>query len=387
MANVDQVADTNRVELHRLAKLYPFPDFVKAASMDQTFNPGAVAHTVYADQIHRQFPCHTAASTWVSQIFFQEKQAEFEPRLATRIQSRLDHYIKYWGIKAATDAAQKQWTKLHKFADSQLPDSDFGFVWSDGLDNKQRQLRMKNAMEVKTAAEWLQTYRDRLPWNQRHVIATKILEKAAHYGASLGKAERFIAQQAGHGVCKPKAVADMLLGRAKLAKFDVHKQEIIKLATIVRDEPQFSLAPDRLVKLAETVDNIDRSIGLVGRYTDMIPRPEDVIFSATYKEVQAGYDDSCAMISGTVYDQEDFKKVALSEVQAIFGSDIANAVNSGMQVDPVKMADVAATLPLPDAELFDSLMAEAGVAPIQVKQASVSHGLSPELMASASATY
>jgi hypothetical protein len=388
MNHRDHVADTNGVELHRLAKLYDFPDFVKQANMDETFKPASLSPSSYADPNNKQYPCHNAASTWLSALYFQEKRAEFHSKIAGWIQQRLDHMVNYWRIKSAVDTMRTRWEELHKNANDKLPDSDFAYVWAGENGNKERHLRLKNAAEVKVAAEWLHTYRDRLPWRDRHTIATKILEKTARYGAGLGEFDSFIEKQAGRGVGSPEAIVQMLQDRARLATSPAHKEGIQKLAEIVESKPKFALAPAQLDKLAETVDMVDRAIRLVGNYSDQIPRPEDVIFSAPYNSIKQAADDACALTSGTIYDREDFQKVALGDVKALFGSDFADEVKEGLDsVDTEKMAELAATLPRPDAELFDRLMSESGVHPIQQKAASAGMGFDPHQFQKMAADY
>lgn len=378
----DQVSDTNGAELKRLSKLYPFPDFVKKANMDDTMRPQRLLPTVYADPrpANRAYPCHSAAATWLSNLYFQDKQAEYHPKDRERIQRNLDKFASYWGIKAACDKIKELAASLTKTADDQLPDSAFGYVWAGDDGHKQRHLRMVNATEVKVAAEWLHRHRDRLPFDDRHKIAGKIREKAARFGADLGGYDAFIEKQAGYGVCNPERVATMLRNRAKIAKFAEHKQAIEKLASMVEAKPRAALVPDQLVKLARTVDDIDRALNLVGRYTETVPRPEDVIFEATYKEVEAAHGQVFAMTTGTVYDKGDLDKLALDDVKAMFGNDFASEVASGFNVDPEKTAELAATLPRGDAELFDRLLTESGIRPIQTKTASAGVGFDAETM-------
>ena len=388
MKHRDHIADTNGVELHRLSKLYTLPDFVKNADFAETWQPTELARSVYADPNNNQYPCNNAAATFLSALYFQEKRAEFHSKIASWIDQRLEHFIKYWRIKESVDAMKNRWVELHKNADDKLPDSDFGYVWVGENGVKDRSLRLKNAAEVKVAAGWLNQYRDRLIWNDRHTIAKKILEKSARYGASLGDHEQFIERQAGRGIPDPAEVVQMLQDRAKLAESPVHREAIEKLAEIVESKPRFALAPPQLIKLAETTDMMDRAMHLVGRYTDMIQRPEDVIFKATLNNIKQACDDACALTTGNIYDREDFTKVALADVKALFGSDFSGEVQSGLDgVDPEKMAELAATLPRPDAELFDRLMTEAGVHPIQTKAASAGVGFNAEQLQKMAGSY
>ena len=384
---LDHVADSNGVELHRFFQLYDIPGFVKTASRSESIPTKPLAHSVYADDMNRQFPCHNAASTYLSALFFAEKRAELHPTPASRIEQRLDKNVEYWGIKGAVDEMRARHTDLTKNADDQLPDDDFAFVWEDDV-GKHRNLRIKNAMETKVAAEWLHMYRDRLPFSDRNVIATKILEKAARYGAGLGDYEGFIHKQAGWGICKPAEVVAMLVNRAKLAKQADHREGILKLAETVRTSPTAALRPEQLIKLATTVDVVDHALNLVGHYSDAVPRPEDVIFKLSYKEAEATVNDLCALTSGTTYSKNDLAHIKLADVQSLFGTEFANDVSTGLNsVDPEKMAEMVATMPRDDAELFDKLAKEAGVAPVTVKAASTPQRRPAAAVAADAATY
>lgn len=380
MTTIDHVSDTNGQELHRLSKLYDLPTFVKQADYQATMRPSRLAPTVYADPRPGKghYPCHTAASTFLSALFFQEKSAEYTERDRAEITRRLDHYISYWKIKSAVDAMRDRHAELHKTAMDRLPDSSFAYVWVQDDGRKQRYLPLRNAIETKEASAWLFKHRDQLPYVHRHVIAGKILEKAAEYGANLGDLDSYVEKQAGRGICNPDAVVNLLTNRAAAVKKAAWKEKIAELAKTVAGKPRFALQPEMLVKLAETVDTIDRANNLTHRYGVDLERPEDVIFSLTYKEAQAGVGQAFAMTTGTIYDKTQLEKISLDEVRAMLGTDFAKEVSSGAALDPEKVAEVASTLPLADAQMFDKLMLECGVRPIQTKAASASIGFSPE---------
>jgi hypothetical protein len=365
MANpIDHVSDTNGAELYRLSRLYTFPDFVKAASRDDTLRPAALPVTVYADPRFKHFPCHNKAAAWLSALYFQEQKPAYHPKDAALIEQRLDGFAKHWGIKAAVDTMRTQWEETHKNADDKLPDTDFGYVWVGEDGSKQRSLRLKNALEVKEAAAWLARYRDELPWHDRHTIASKILVKAARFGASLGEHDGYIERQAGRGICNPAKVVSAIRHRAKLARDNAAKAAMEQLADMVADKPRFALSGDVLTKLAATIDSFDRGSGLATKYSDVLQRPEDIVFESTWKEVSAGAGDMCVMTTGAMYDKTDFAKLAVADVKALFGDEFASRVGNGLDVDPQKVAELAQTLPRNDAELFDQLLSESGVRPI-----------------------
>lgn len=376
-AAVDHVADKNGSELFRLAQIYEFPDFVKKANMELVMNPGQLAVTVYADPVRRQFPCHNAASAWLSAAYFYEKKAEFHPNDAARIEQRLDHYVDYWRIRPQVEALKTKNAEYTKSASDKLPDSAYAYVWVGENGHKDRRLPLRNAVEVKQAADYLFQYADRFDFKTRNTMAKKIMTKAAALGAGLGDKREWLEKSAGLGVGDPKAIVAMIEDRAKLAKDNPEfRRGILKLAEVVRTTPRAALAPEALADLCHTVEQIDRTLGVFNKYAATIPRPEDVIFSATFTKAAAELAETCALTSGNAYRKEQFSKLALDDVRSLFGDDFADQVKKGFEVDSEKMAELAHTLPRGDAELLDRMMADCGLHPVQVKAASVKQGFS-----------
>ena len=365
---LDPASDVTREELARLCKLYSFPDFVKQADLSQTMNPENVAVTTYADPVRHKYACHTAAATWLSSLYFHEKKAEYHPKDRSRIEQRLEHYVDYWRIRPAYDDVVK---KASELTSQELPESAYAYVWAGDDGHKERFLPLTSTQNIKAAAEWLFAYRDSLPFRDRHVIAKKILEKAAASGASFGvELNSFVEKQAGHGIPDPAEISRMLVQRAKLCKNAEHRDQINQLAETVRGQSRVALQPDQLVKLAETVDMIDHAIHLNGKYTDTIQRPEDVIFKVTYTKAASDRDALCTLQTGNVYEKDQLAKLAKEDVEEIFGNDFAAEVSRGLEVDPEKMAAVAETLPRPDAELLEGLLSEVGQTPQFGKESS-----------------
>jgi len=387
VAVLDPPSDANREELARLVKVYDFPPFVKRADLQATMQPDRIAVTTYADPRHRRYPCHSAAATWLSGLYFEEKRAEYHPKDQERISQRLRHYADYFGIMPHYERMVKAAAEMHKEAD--LPDSSYAYVWVDGDGKKERHLPLRSAMEVKAAAEWLHKYQDRLPYHDRNTCAVKILEKAAEFGAGIeSRLTDYLEKQAGMGVCDPVEVYTMIMQRAKLTKSAAYREQIEKLAATVKDKPRVAFAPEQMVKLAVTMDTVDRALNLDGRYGNIIKRPEDVIFKATFTKLAADRAELCALTTGNVYSKEQLAKVSADDLEALFGTDFLNEVRLGGDiVDTEKFAEVAHTLPRPDAELLDKLMAETGLTPTMQKAASVTHGLSNEELEQLAAAY
>jgi hypothetical protein len=376
MKKLDQSGDTNFRELNRYVRLYDFPEFAKKAELADIIEPESNTSRVFADvRTPNQFPCHNKAATYVSYVYFLEKQSEINPKVRDRIQDRLNKFAGYWNISNATkDATEKNASfKASELGD--LSDSTFALVWAGDNGSKERRYPMRNAAETKAAAAWFESYlpeiRKEYGFLDRQTIANKILDKAAEFDVSISKHETTLERCAGRGWCDPKVASAMIRNRVKAGhRVDTPVIEVMsKLAESVEQTPSIFLDPASTANLAETVDQFDRTYHLLNKYSETLPTPEEVLFQATYKQADTIVKEACTTTSGAVYDKNEFSKLSASDVRDLFGDEIASEVITGLNVDPEKMADVASTFPRPDAQLFDRLLEDNGIRPI-AKEAS-----------------
>lgn len=371
--NPDATGDTNFVDLHLFSKLYEFPAYVKQASPVETLTPKELPPTAFADPRKRLFPCHTKASCWVSTLFFLEKRATMNAKTAKFVANGLESFAKHHGIGADVRALLTRHGELHKQADSDLPDSAFAIVWVDDAGSKDRRYRLCNPLEVKAAAEWFAEHRDHFIFADRRRIAEKILEKAAEFGVGLdAELDNLLEKQAGRGVYDPKEAAEMLRNRATLtAAPEEARDGLRKLASAIELNPMLAQDPMSSANLAATVDQFDRTFGLVGKYSSSFPRPEDFLFKGSLKHAAEYAKYATATLTGSIYDSRQFAKLSVDQLRDALGDDLVRAVVTGLRVDPEKMADVAPTLPLPDAQRLDRLMSAIGQVPLRNKAGSV----------------
>lgn len=392
MARVmDHVQDVNGEELFHLSTLYPLPDFVKKADFDVTLRPKAtLAITNYGDPRSKLYPCHNAASTFLSVLYFQEKRAEFNVKDQRQIESRLDGYVNYFGIRREVEAFREKWAAAHRTVDSQRPDSDYAYVWVNQENGqKERRFPLTTNMEVKAAAEYALQHRDMIPFQARHMIAKRVMEKAAMYGVALGDELReFIQKQAGHGVCDVAEVGQMIRNRAHLVRNVQVKEAFDALATTVLDANKFAFTPDNMVKLAETIDQLDRTNNFVGKYCATLPRPEDVIFKITYEKAASDLSQVVATTDGKIYEKEAFSRLSMKDVTDLFGTEFASRVRTPLgEIDVEKFAEEAATLPRGEAAALGRLLSDVGVGPALTKAASAGQGFSADQWAKLAEAY
>lgn len=354
-----------RHRLAQLAELDLLPDWTKQADARTTLFAELPPH-MYADPQSREFPCHTKAATVLNYGLYLFDAATLPPATAARIESNFQKLANHFGVSNAIRRMKQAFTATVAGAEESQPDEAFAIVRQHSDGRKERMYPLRNALEVKAAAAWLATNRDALPFSDRHVIATKIAERADRFGASLHPHELLIEQTAGHGWCSAKQASEMLRSRLPYL-YDAPKEvqaSVEKLAAELTNNPEFCQSSPELVKLASLVEQIDRSNGLQSLYGSAIERPESALFSITYKQASELVDNTCQLLSGTAYDKTQFEKLSYHDIAALFGEEFADQASTGLRIDGEKMAELAPTLPLGDAKLLDRLMGDSGQTPL-----------------------
>lgn len=328
-----------------------------------------------ADTARRSFPIHTKAATWVSAAFLYEDGNIPDKQVA----AKLDQAAKWFDISDEVDKL-KTTTK----SASVLTDSDYAIVIKNADGTYDRRYPLRNATEVKVAAEYLQKVRDVIPLSYKTGMASKILEKASQFGAGLGyDLDDFLEKTAARGTCSAKTASDLLMTRALLVKRanpsladELRKaaSECSKNASNVRESTS-------LEKLACVIDQVDRDYGIAKDYGGSIQRPEDVLFAVTAKSASHFLDNHCSMTTGKIYNIGDLGRLDLDGVKDVLGEDFAREISDGLAVSPVKLAEVASTLPRPDAMLLDRLLSDSGIKPVMAESDRFGRRLTPDALA------
>lgn len=365
---LDQTADVNGQQLYRLTKLYPLPPFVKSASSTDIYGEDSLETHQFADPASRQYPCHTAAATYISTLFFMDKKAELDPDRVLYIEGRLDDFAFVHGIGERIKNLKEKLAEAASLP-TQIDDDDYALVLQASetpSGQKEAYYPVRNALEVKKAAEYLKDYQAEIPYRLRQRFAEKVLEKADKYGAGLGDLDDFLQKQAGHGAAASYEVAKLLFDRARLLKRAGKIEYAIKVGELARTvaESQGVKDQDQLVKLACLVDDVDRETGLSRMLLDL-PAVEDVFFNLTVKKASQLRQAHLSTTSGNYYKLEDMDGLKLADVRSLMGEDFAEAVSTGgLFVSPEKVAEIVPTLPRNDAELFDRLLTSCGIHPV-----------------------
>ena len=359
--SLDQAHDISGSETHRLTTLHAQPDFVKSASPERLTGGNELPRHLYADQQHKLYPCHTSPATWMSALFFADKRAHFDNKVASAIELKIRQAAEYFGIAGLVKDLEEKIAASNVTTVDSLPDSDFAIVWASD-DHKERHLPLRNAAEIKFAASYFKQYRDEFTFDDRHTIAAKILEKAAQHGADTSDADGSLELAAGLGACAAKVASQMLKDRVRLTQrqFGDLAAELTKLAEIVDANPEKAREVGMRLKLASAVDNFDRETHLNRLYSDGgLPRPEEVLFAITEKVARDFLAQNVETTTGNIYALDDLEKLAVEDVREWLGDDFADAVSAGgVYMDRDKLANVVPTLDRGMASTLDRLMSE-----------------------------
>jgi hypothetical protein len=365
---LDQTQDVAGRETHRLTTLFACPDFVKSASHERTHGDESLPRHMYADQYNKLYPCHTAAATWLSAAHFADKRASFDEKRAAEIHSRLHAAVKFFGILGSVAELEEKVAATSADDINSLSDDCFAIVWASDGGAKERHWPLRNATEVKFAAEHFNTYRDEFVFEDRQKVAEKILVKAAEYGADIGEQEHTLSLSAGFGSCAASVAGEMLRKRATLVQRNNQSAavEMLKLASVVESNPDTSREHETRLKLAAVVDEFDRVNHLDRLYGGGgLPRPEEVLFAVTEKVARDFINSNVETTTGNVYALDDLEKLAVEQVREWLGDDFADAVSAGgVFLDRDKLAAIVPTLDRGMASMFDRMMQENKIAAV-----------------------
>lgn len=358
---LDHTQDVSGRETHRLTTLFTAPEFVKSAGHERTHGDETLPRHVYADVKNKLYPCHSGPATWLSALFFADKQAHFSEKEAAAIETRILDAAKYFGVLGSVRETMQKVAAANDMSIEKLADDAFAIVWVTD-EKKERYWPMRNATEVKHAAFNFNEWRDEFVFEDRQKIAARILEKAAAHQADIGDYELALAQSAGYGACAAKTAAAMLRERALLVSRSNQPaaQEMTKLAAVIDDHPEHTRQHATLLKLAAAIDEFDRINHLDRLYkTDDLERPESVLFAVTEKVARDFMAHNVETTTGSVYALDDLEKLAVEDMRNWLGDEFVDAVTAGgVYVDREKMSAIVPTLDRGMAAMLDRLMQE-----------------------------
>jgi len=351
---IDQSRDTSGAIQWELARLYKAPDFVKNASHESKCGePTYLSDSAYAGP-NNTFPIHTKAATWLSAAFVTYNMQDKPNATLEHIKNNVKRAAHNWTIG---DIVENMFQSKEAANAPTVTVCHALEYTEDGRTKKA--YPMRNSREVAAAAEVFAKYHKQLDFAVKSAMAKRILDQAQVYPTELPNSEH-LAKCAGYGYTAADTIADALRNRALLLK---HKApELAKQACAVADAVVSSSIDARDVgarmKLAELLDTMDKHNSFTNMYGAELEAPEDVMFAITYKQAADIRSKAVELVTGDIFNKEAFAALTPSDISTWMGNSFADEVTNiiGDDVDVEKLAELAPTLPRPDAMAFKNMM-------------------------------
>lgn len=330
----------------------------------------------FADPKRMLYPCHTKAAAFLANAYFQDNRKFYSTKEAQEIQERLDSFINYWAIAGDIKHYNREMDKVASGGPKvSLTDDDYAIVAE--IDGKPfRRLPINTPMSIKLAGEYLYKNRHKFTYPMRKQAARKILVKIAALSERLEKGETisgvsdgslkfepatadYIEKAAGFGASHPRYVAEKIAQRMLMLGHSNpdYRIKLGELAVIARDME--ATPPAFLQKVASVIDEIDRDSGIAEHYDSGVELPEEMLFHVLEKDAAETLSQFITLQTGNTYPVSLFASLPLEKVSSIMGSEFADAVKDtdrGFGVDPIKVAEIAPTLPRDEASLLEKVI-------------------------------
>lgn len=325
------------------------PEFVKTANEAAQYGDARTPTYLFADPATRRFPYHTSASCWRSAEALA-KTAAGPAREAAELQIRSAAIV--YGIDAEVESLLSQTPTTVKYAYSRVTET--GGV--------AQHLPLRNPTEILMAADYVDRYRDELQLKDRQKIAGAILDAAKDQTVAIPDNIRHeLLKQAGRGECTTAQLKNAFLVRSVLLAADPEASESLR-KTAARITGR--VTRETRCKLASALDGIDREHGLLTRYRDGLPRPEDTMFGLTTCTLKRADAEQLRLATGEVFSKQALRAITHDAVRDWLGDELANDVWDITGVDHDVLAKRASEMEPSDAVRFSQCAQACGVAPL-----------------------
>lgn len=324
---IDQFSDPSFKMLY--AAITENPDvepFIKKASMDATENSQR-PDSAFAWQERRLFPIDDPAQAALSRVYMS-KQAG----IPEDVQKICDKALDIYGVKLEL-----------KTAEARLP-SDDDYM----LPGKKRWL-VQTPEHVKMADEALRTHKRELGFEERIQACVNLTKKAAAHSI---RPSCEVLRGAGLTMCDTGVLQDWVSARASATDNAVLREAYDKVASVVACHPGIESKRDELVKVAATLDELDRAAGFEPLYGNKLPDPMDSVFNTDKLA------DEIMTVAGRQVPLETLMQIDPEIYKDVFGEDLAGEFIEGEDIDPEQLKIILPTVPL---DLQKALVSQLGI--------------------------
>jgi hypothetical protein len=231
-------------------------EMIKTAEIDYD-DSATLPSSAFAWPEERRLAIHTPEHAALSLVYASGES------LPKQVRDRLEKAAELHEVPAA---------ELEKVASEAAPEN-----FSDYLIPQRKFGRIETREHVKEAEEFFTNNYKKLDLMTRANAAATLVKHAKVHGVKL---KQSLFKHAGLTQTSPKVMGEWLEVRAGMSKEASHKTAFTKLAGFVQDKEKFHVASrGDLIKLAETISELDEKAGLIGRYDRDIPDAMLTVFN------------------------------------------------------------------------------------------------------------
>lgn len=316
--SIDQFRDTTGIHLYNLVKDRPqLEELIKEAEVtEDQFN--ALPDTAFAWPEKRAFATHTKEHTILSRLY-REKLASVPAHVDMALKEAYQVYELDDNLFARAKVASKE-------------DATFYLLPED------KKLSIKTANDLETVQRTLLSNLTKLSVENRALACTRLLDKAREFD-KVAMLSPVVHKYAGYSYSDTQVLRDWLGARVTAARDNLYKAAYEKLATEIEKFPKEIRERDGLVKLADTIAELDKAAGLDKLYDKKILDPMATVFN-TEKIASSGVD-----LNGKFVPMQRLASYEPSFYGDILGDDVVRDASINGALDIQKLATIIGTLP------------------------------------------
>ena len=326
---VDQNTDTTFATLRSLLTTYPaLSEHVKTAQVGEHVRD-SLPTAAFADQSNRMFPVHTPADAILSKAY-----ATKVANLADSVSAQIDTALDMYGVSSDIFSTPKI-----AHVEEEQPQY---------LVESQQKLAFYSNTPIAKGEEALIRNQSKLSSKSLTDGALKLVKEASRRGVNVSN---WTLKYAGLVQCDTLEARDLLETRAHKASDYNIKQAYNKLAHVTTNIDG-SLGRDDLIKLANTIGELDNLAGFNKYYGRTLPDPISTVFN-TKTAMQPMLD-----LAGTSVPVEKLLSIPAETYGDILGSDIVEEISKDGEILPDSLTEILDTLPV---DMKKSLVKELGL--------------------------
>lgn len=329
---IDFYNDAAHAYLRNLLEKYPGTHgLLKNAEFEDTRDE--ISHSAFADLSAQRFPTHTPEHAVLSFLYANDQQAP------SGVMHKIAEALYAYGIDSSIFVPQET-TKTASASRSLFDDGSYPV-------NTPEQVKMAEARLFEEVHKIGLTAR------------AQVFNKLAHVAEDIGVELSPRAQAWGMSAyCNPEELARAVEARGALCKTAELKDAYYGLAQSIHEDPHAVREYAVRVKVAETLEAMDRQSGLDAYYERAIPDPLCSVFNRPAK-----LGEQLMHLGPNTYEANRILGLPLSFFRDTLGPEIVSEIAPGGVLDPESLMAILPTLPADILVPLEQGLHSAGVQP------------------------